>query len=78
MTEPVRLTPPMYCQTPLLIAILILIARCIRATGSEPFEVSTTIDGVKQVVVEHPDTGEVIWADETGVSVIRLYTTSYC
>ena len=72
----VRLTPPTCCQSPGLL-IVVLIARCIRATGSEPFEVSTTIDGVKQVVVEHPDTGEVIWADETGVSVSsRLYTTS--
>lgn len=41
--------------------------RLIRATGSEPFE--TTADGA--AVVEHPAGGEVIWADDAGVTCRR-------
>lgn len=39
----------------------------VRAAGTEPFE--TTADG--QPVVEHPDPGEVVWADATGVTCRR-------
>jgi DNA/RNA-binding domain of Phe-tRNA-synthetase-like protein len=42
-------------------------ARCIRATGSEPFE--TTTSG--EAVVDHPDPGEVVWADDAGVTCRR-------
>lgn len=42
-------------------------ARCIRATGSEPFE--TTASG--EPVIEHPEPGEVVWADDTGVTCRR-------
>ena len=42
-------------------------ARLIRATGTEPFE--TTADG--QPVVEHPEPGEVVWADDAGVTCRR-------
>lgn len=41
--------------------------RLIRATGEEPFE--TTANG--EVVVEHPDEGEVVWADDAGVTCRR-------
>jgi DNA/RNA-binding domain of Phe-tRNA-synthetase-like protein len=39
----------------------------IRAEGSEPFE--TVADG--QPVVEHPERGEVVWADDAGVTCRR-------
>jgi DNA/RNA-binding domain of Phe-tRNA-synthetase-like protein len=42
-------------------------ARLVRATGAEPFE--TTADG--QAVVEHPELGEVVWADDAGVTCRR-------
>ncbi|MES2210065.1 MAG: phenylalanine--tRNA ligase beta subunit-related protein [Chloroflexota bacterium] len=42
-------------------------ARLVRATGTEPFE--TTADG--QAVVEHPEPGEVVWADDAGVTCRR-------
>jgi DNA/RNA-binding domain of Phe-tRNA-synthetase-like protein len=42
-------------------------ARCIRAAGSEPFE--TVASG--EAVVEHPEPGEVVWADEAGVTCRR-------
>ena len=42
-------------------------ARLLRATGTEPFE--TTEDG--QPVVEHPEPGEVVWADDAGVTCRR-------
>lgn len=41
--------------------------RLIRATGAEPFD--TTADGVD--AVEHPDTGEVVWCDDAGVTCRR-------
>ncbi|WP_029117424.1 B3/4 domain-containing protein [Mycobacterium sp. URHB0044] len=39
----------------------------IRATGTEPFD--TTADGA--VVIEHPEPGEVVWCDDTGVTCRR-------
>ena len=42
-------------------------ARLIRATGQECFD--TTADG--EVVVEHPDPGEVVWCDDVGVTCRR-------
>jgi DNA/RNA-binding domain of Phe-tRNA-synthetase-like protein len=42
-------------------------ARLVRATGSEPFD--TTADG--QPVIEHPEPGEVVWADDMGVTCRR-------
>jgi len=42
-------------------------ARLVRATGAEPFE--TMADG--QPVVEHPEPGEVVWADDAGVTCRR-------
>ena len=42
-------------------------ARLLRATGTEPFE--TTADG--EPVVEHPEPGEVVWADDAGVTCRR-------
>ena len=42
-------------------------ARLIRATGQECFD--TTADG--EVVVEHPDPGEVVWCDDAGVTCRR-------
>jgi DNA/RNA-binding domain of Phe-tRNA-synthetase-like protein len=42
-------------------------ARLVRATGGEPFE--TTTDG--EPVVEHPELGEVVWADDAGVTCRR-------
>lgn len=42
-------------------------ARLVRATGTELFE--TTADG--QPVVEHPEAGEVVWADDAGVTCRR-------
>lgn len=41
--------------------------RLVRATGAEPFD--TTADG--ETVVEHPETGEVVWADDAGVTCRR-------
>jgi DNA/RNA-binding domain of Phe-tRNA-synthetase-like protein len=41
--------------------------RLVRATGSEPFD--TIADG--EVVVEHPDPGEVVWCDDQGVTCRR-------
>lgn len=41
--------------------------RLIRATGTEPFD--TTRDGA--AVVERPTPGEVVWADDTGVTCRR-------
>ena len=42
-------------------------ARLVRAAGDEPFE--TTADGVP--VVDHPEPGEVVWADDAGVTCRR-------
>jgi len=42
-------------------------ARLIRATGQERFD--TTADG--EVVVEHPDPGEVVWCADAGVTCLR-------
>jgi DNA/RNA-binding domain of Phe-tRNA-synthetase-like protein len=42
-------------------------AHLVRAGGTEPFE--TTTDG--QPVVEHPEPGEVVWADDAGVTCRR-------
>jgi DNA/RNA-binding domain of Phe-tRNA-synthetase-like protein len=42
-------------------------ARLVRATGTEPFD--TVADGSD--VVEHPDPGEVVWCDDTGVTCRR-------
>lgn len=42
-------------------------ARLVRAAGIEPFE--TTADG--EPVIEHPDPGEVVWADDVGVTCRR-------
>jgi DNA/RNA-binding domain of Phe-tRNA-synthetase-like protein len=39
----------------------------IRATGTEPFD--TTADGA--VVIEHPESGEVVWCDDAGVTCRR-------
>jgi DNA/RNA-binding domain of Phe-tRNA-synthetase-like protein len=41
--------------------------RLVRATGQEPFD--TTAGG--EAVVEHPDTGEVVWCDDVGVTCRR-------
>jgi DNA/RNA-binding domain of Phe-tRNA-synthetase-like protein len=41
--------------------------RLIRAAGDEPFD--TTANG--ETVVEHPDAGEVVWCDDTGVTCRR-------
>jgi DNA/RNA-binding domain of Phe-tRNA-synthetase-like protein len=41
--------------------------RLVRAEGSEPFD--TTADG--EPVVEHPETGEVVWRDDVGVTCRR-------
>lgn len=41
--------------------------RLIRATGDEPFD--TTANG--EMLVEHPDAGEVVWCDDTGVTCRR-------
>ena len=41
--------------------------RLVRAAGDEPFD--TTANG--ETVVEHPDTGEVVWCDDTGVTCRR-------
>jgi DNA/RNA-binding domain of Phe-tRNA-synthetase-like protein len=41
--------------------------RLIRATGDEPFD--TTADG--EEVVEHPEPGEIVWCDDTGVTCRR-------
>jgi DNA/RNA-binding domain of Phe-tRNA-synthetase-like protein len=41
--------------------------RLTRATGTEPFD--TVADGAE--VIEHPDPGEVVWSDETGVTCRR-------
>ncbi|KAH6652368.1 Phenylalanyl-tRNA synthetase [Truncatella angustata] len=41
--------------------------RLIRATGKENFETVTSGD----IVVEHPDTGEVVWCDDVGVTSRR-------
>jgi hypothetical protein len=41
--------------------------RLIRATGSEPFD--TVADGA--AAIEHPDPGEVVWCDATGVTCRR-------
>ena len=41
--------------------------RLIRATGAEPFD--TTADGAE--VIEHPESGEVVWCDDTGVTCRR-------
>jgi DNA/RNA-binding domain of Phe-tRNA-synthetase-like protein len=43
------------------------LARLVRAAGNEPFE--ATADG--EPVVEHPDPGEVVWADDAGVTCRR-------
>jgi DNA/RNA-binding domain of Phe-tRNA-synthetase-like protein len=42
-------------------------ARLVRATGTERFE--TTADG--HAVAEHPEPGEVVWADDAGVTCRR-------
>ncbi|MEV5705362.1 phenylalanine--tRNA ligase beta subunit-related protein [Actinoallomurus sp. NPDC052274] len=42
-------------------------ARLVRATGDEPFD--TVKNG--EAVVEHPEPGEVIWRDDTGVTCRR-------
>lgn len=41
--------------------------RLVRATGQEPFD--TTAGG--ETVVEHPDAGEVVWCDDSGVTCRR-------
>ena len=41
--------------------------RLIRATGSEPFD--TVADGIE--VIEHPESGEVVWCDGAGVTCRR-------
>lgn len=41
--------------------------RLVRAIGTEPFD--TTADG--ETVVEHPEVGEIVWADEAGVTCRR-------
>jgi len=41
--------------------------RLVRATGTEPFD--TMADGV--TVTEHPEPGEVVWCDDTGVTCRR-------
>ncbi|PVG84176.1 hypothetical protein DDE18_00590 [Nocardioides gansuensis] len=42
-------------------------ARLVRASGTEPFD--TVAEGTS--VVEHPDPGEVVWCDDTGVTCRR-------
>ncbi|GAA4617939.1 B3/4 domain-containing protein [Actinoallomurus liliacearum] len=42
-------------------------ARLVRATGDEPFD--TMKNG--EAVIEHPESGEVIWRDDTGVTCRR-------
>jgi DNA/RNA-binding domain of Phe-tRNA-synthetase-like protein len=41
--------------------------RLVRATGQEPFD--TVADGI--AVTEHPEPGEVVWCDDTGVTCRR-------
>jgi DNA/RNA-binding domain of Phe-tRNA-synthetase-like protein len=41
--------------------------RLVRASGEEPFD--TVADGI--AVTEHPDPGEVVWCDKTGVTCRR-------
>jgi len=41
--------------------------RLVRATGAEPFD--TVADG--NTVIEHPDPGEVVWCDNSGVTCRR-------
>jgi DNA/RNA-binding domain of Phe-tRNA-synthetase-like protein len=41
--------------------------RLVRATGTEPFD--TVADGNE--VIEHPDSGEVVWCDDVGVTCRR-------
>lgn len=41
--------------------------RLVRATGQEPF--NTVADG--ETVIEHPEPGEVVWCDDTGVTCRR-------
>jgi DNA/RNA-binding domain of Phe-tRNA-synthetase-like protein len=41
--------------------------RLIRATGEEPFD--TVADGA--AAIEHPDSGEVVWSDDAGVTCRR-------
>ena len=41
--------------------------RLLLATGEEPFD--TVVDG--DIVVEHPDPGEVVWCDDAGVTCRR-------
>jgi DNA/RNA-binding domain of Phe-tRNA-synthetase-like protein len=41
--------------------------RLVRASGTEPFD--TVADGIG--VIEHPDTGEVVWCDAAGVTCRR-------
>jgi DNA/RNA-binding domain of Phe-tRNA-synthetase-like protein len=41
--------------------------RLVRATGAEPFD--TAADG--ETVIEHPEPGEVVWADDAGVTCRR-------
>lgn len=41
--------------------------RLIRATGAEPFD--TVVSG--DTVIEHPDSGEVVWCDDAGVTCRR-------
>ena len=41
--------------------------RCIRANGGEKFETKAA----GEVVVEHPDPGEVVWCDDAGVTCRR-------
>lgn len=42
-------------------------ARLIRSTGTEPFD--TVAQG--EVIIEHPDSGEVVWCDDAGVTCRR-------
>ncbi|MCC6703733.1 MAG: hypothetical protein IT334_02585 [Thermomicrobiales bacterium] len=42
-------------------------ARLIRSAGTEPFD---TVSG-GEVVIEHPDVGEVVWCDDAGVTCRR-------
>ena len=41
--------------------------RLLRAAGTEPFD--TVVDG--ETVIEHPDPGEVVWCDDSGVTCRR-------
>ncbi|HYP44746.1 MAG TPA: phenylalanine--tRNA ligase beta subunit-related protein [Propionibacteriaceae bacterium] len=41
--------------------------RLVRATGQEPFD--TAVDG--RTVIEHPEPGEVVWSDDSGVTCRR-------